>query len=757
MAETDGVDLQDMKPRQAGPASREEKVRAARRKFLRQALAASSAIAVSQLLPSSLLSAAAQAPPPTKCPANLPAALTRIGEISRNGNKLQAVIRVVNGNRNVPSSATAGQPLMLRFYKGYNPANTAQAWPTDNVTACGPGPTLRCEVGDDVQITFLNQVNVNDFPGTLATGDYGTANGCDQRSKTGKDATGKTTTNKNWYPANDEFPNCLHASSAANIHFHGTHVTPSTTGDNVLVNIWPNTNVSDRDVQETFRQIFHDCDTGHTPQKWEDLPLAWRLYQERLMQEYDATAPYEGPGKNPTGHGLPEFLRLWPQDALAIQQGVWPQYYVGSYPYCFKIPRYEGPHHGVRMGQAPGTHWYHSHKHGSTANNMFNGLSGALIIEDNHQTGYDGALNTYYGRNAQGRPNLEQVVMVFQQITDTPNLLSARGGSPPILVNGQFTPTLSMRPGQVQLWRMINATVSKFITAEWQPCVAGDAVPQFRQTAQDGVQYSRGNYTKLNKGATQPLASMAPANRVDLLVQAPNKVGVHVLQIPGVPGSGGNQPRPPVPILFINVSGDALPMDFIPADKFPEIPDFLDNIDPKTIRLRREVTYGWDFGTNAPGRKPNGDPPQYYIDGKKFEDQVINQVMLLDTAEEWTIYNKTIEIAHPFHIHVNPFQIVELYDPSNFYGLGTGVIGPDVLGPDFVWWDTFGIPPGVPGTNGKPDPNGKEVVPGYFKFRTRFVDFTGQYVQHCHILAHEDRGMMQLLEVVTNKTILKHH
>ena len=41
--------------------------------------------------------------------------------------------------------------------------------------------------------------------------------------------------------------------------------------------------------------------------------------------------------------------------------------------------------------------------------------------------------------------------------------------------------------------------------------------------------------------------------------------------------------------------------------------------------------------------------------------------------------------------------------------------------------------------------------------RTRFVDYTGLYVQHCHILAHEDRGMMQLLEVVPNKTILKHH
>jgi FtsP/CotA-like multicopper oxidase with cupredoxin domain len=43
------------------------------------------------------------------------------------------------------------------------------------------------------------------------------------------------------------------------------------------------------------------------------------------------------------------------------------------------------------------------------------------------------------------------------------------------------------------------------------------------------------------------------------------------------------------------------------------------------------------------------------------------------------------------------------------------------------------------------------TIPGYFKMRSRFVDFTGSYVLHCHILIHEDRGMMQLVGVVTDK------
>jgi FtsP/CotA-like multicopper oxidase with cupredoxin domain len=47
-------------------------------------------------------------------------------------------------------------------------------------------------------------------------------------------------------------------------------------------------------------------------------------------------------------------------------------------------------------------------------------------------------------------------------------------------------------------------------------------------------------------------------------------------------------------------------------------------------------------------------------------------------------------------------------------------------------------------------------VPGYVKIRHRFVDFTGLYVIHCHILAHEDQGMIELVQVVSNRTTMEH-
>jgi FtsP/CotA-like multicopper oxidase with cupredoxin domain len=100
--------------------------------------------------------------------------------------------------------------------------------------------------------------------------------------------------------------------------------------------------------------------------------------------------------------------------------------------------------------------------------------------------------------------------------------------------------------------------------------------------------------------------------------------------------------------------------------------------------------------------------------------------MVQGTAEEWTIINST-SVAHPFHIHLNPFFIKEFYDPER--GL------PD---PGRRWQDTIIIPPA----------SVVDQTPGYVVIRHRFPDIADKSVLHCHILGHEDRGMMQVVEVV---------
>lgn len=703
--------------------------RAARRLISRQAWTVTAAAGLAALLMASGLPAAPEAqevcpPPPT---GSQP--LTKVGEIKSDGGKLQAVIKVVSGGRCLPGQT---QKVMLRYFAGYNPGDKSQVWPDPaNVGVGGPGPTLRAKLGDVVNITFLNQVRVGDFGGTLDSGDDGSGNGCDR-------ATNATTGDKNWYPADDKYPNCFHASSTANLHFHGTHVTPSTTGDNVLIAVRPNEKVSERDVNGPFEQIFQHCETRQEPQKWGDLPRSWRDYQETQLKQYDATAPYVGPGRSPSGHGLPSDLQLWPQNQQAIDHGLWPQWYSGSYPYCFQLPRTAGEKSGLRMAQAPGTHWYHSHKHGSTALNLFNGLAGAFIIADDSPEGYDGKLKAFY------KDKLQEKVLVLQQLTTVLNLLSAKGGGPAaMLVNGQLAPTITMQRGEVQLWRIVNASVQGFVNASFQP-TGGNGIT-FRQTAQDGVQLAWENYSKAENG-TQAI-KLSPANRVDLLVQAPSTAGAYTL-------SQGNKA-----LINITVTGDQVSPPGFPAklEDYPKLPDFLHDVDQATIRVRRNLVYG----SQNPENPTKRNLLQFTIDGKQFKDQVIDQVMRVDTAEEWTIYNADSlsdggqGITHPFHIHINPFQVVEVFDPA-------GATEQDRLktcAKDCQWWDTFAIPAPAKLASGTcPVPllsDGK--CPGYFKMRTRFVDFTGQYVQHCHILAHEDRGMMQLIEVVADRTPLKHH
>ena len=87
---------------------------------------------------------------------------------------------------------------------------------------------------------------------------------------------------------------------------------------------------------------------------------------------------------------------------------------------------------------------------------------------------------------------------------------------------------------------------------------------------------------------------------------------------------------------------------------------------------------------------------------------------------------------------------------------------PLILDKDFIWHDTIAIPPAYnfmpDAKTPRKDNNGKQVfVPGCVKIRHRFVDFTGIFVLHCHILGHEDRGMIQLVEVVSNKTLMEHY
>jgi len=229
------------------------------------------------------------------------------------------------------------------------------------------------------------------------------------------------------------------------------------------------------------------------------------------------------------------------------------------------------------------------------------------------------------------------------------------------------------------------------------------------------------------------------------------------------------------------VKGSAISpaMPFISDESdFPTFPAFLADIPASDIVVKRDLVFQDHLF-------------KLEINGKQFNDHVINQAMLLNSTEEWKVSNLDDDKEHPFHIHVNPFQITEVFQPQSAEAKDpknpcyADPTKPETWKPchspekDFIWWDAFAIPASrkdnlstsmctdqsacpanirqYTSCTTEANPVCTVTIPGYYKMRSRFVDYPGQYVLHCHILTHEDRGMMELIEVVPDTTIYAHH
>ena len=428
---------------------------------------------------------------------------------------------------------------------------------------------------------------------------------------------------------------------------------------------------------------------------------------------------YHGTHVSPDGHGDNVMIDVTP----VSQTNIPPGFYKGRFDNYFTItpppPDQEladqtKPYH---MGQAPGTHWYHAHKHGSVALQVLNGMAGAFIIEGD----FDDQLEALIP----GLRNTEKV-LVIQQIGDKininagPPINTALGGDPFPLVNGQISPTIAMRPGEIQRWRFINATMSQtaWMRYQFQPATSGGPVPEIRQIAFDGIQLASERYLDPAFGQSQQF-TLAPGNRIDILVKAPDGGQAKLVFQP----IHGAPPPPDATLVQVNVAGPAASgMNFPDATNYPKIPTWLkwDESDPRNaIRTTRLLQFNSD-NTGRPA-----------INGKAF-DGTLNQLMYLNTAEEWILENYWDSSIHPFHIHVNPFQVLEIFDPN--------AETQAVLQAPYNWADTITIPASKT--------VGTTITPGRVKVRTRYVDFTGTFVLHCHILEHEDRGMMEQVQIV---------
>ncbi len=379
-----------------------------------------------------------------------------------------------------------------------------------------------------------------------------------------------------------------------------------------------------------------------------------------------------------------------------------------AYPYAFDIPNYH----------PPGTHWLHAHLHGSTAPQVKNGMAGALILK--------GAIDEWL-EGDYGITGDKEKIMIYQQLEDdSGNALcgDADDGSPiTTSINGQCLPKITVQAGDVYHWRMIHAGVSATINMRLEN-VAGESVT-LREYARDGI--------TMQRAVDQELITLQPGYRSDVLLKVPqcprNLYPCTLFLVDAESDAhrslyGRAESRSVVAKMVITgftQSEMRLPLANSPQFKSPY--PFISDEELKKVNGEYVVQRIW-FANEPTIPGDPGAPTLKTVNGFVFPEGP-TETLTLGTATLWNIWvgaEQLSQVNHPFHIHVNPFQVTET----------------DVYGHPFHYWkDTLLIS----GTYNKGEKNAVEV-------RSRYENFDGKFVLHCHNLNHEDAGMMKEVEIV---------
>ncbi|MGO4121193.1 multicopper oxidase family protein [Arthrobacter sp. YAF16] len=362
-----------------------------------------------------------------------------------------------------------------------------------------------------------------------------------------------------------------------------------------------------------------------------------------------------------------------------------------SFDYEYRLP----------AGHPPGLYWYHPHHHGRVSDQIFAGLFGAIIVEDPvpvpasaervllvSDTSLDGAGN---------------VAEASQQ-----DRMAGREGAL-LLVNGQANPRLGARPGQRERWRIVNCCVARYL--------------RLRLDGQK-LQLLGMDSGRFRSPSDVQEVLLAPGNRADLLVTA--ALGQSELRampydrgtMPGMsrrrmgPGLPAEQDGPADPagttLATLDVAGDpAPPAPVISAGAAPP------ELRSAAVAARRQLVLATPMGPGS-GQGMGAGMMGFTINGLVFDERRTDTTVAAGTVEEWVLVNRS-PMDHPFHLHVWPMQLIA----ENGRALETAVLR-----------DVVNVPA-----------NGQCTV------RIAFRDFTGRSVYHCHILDHEDLGMMGVIEV----------
>lgn len=326
--------------------------------------------------------------------------------------------------------------------------------------------------------------------------------------------------------------------------------------------------------------------------------------------------------------------------------------------------------------QVASTLWYHDHAAHSTSRNVYMGLAGAYQISDR----VEAALNLPTGAYditciIQDRSFNADGSLAF---VDSHN--SVLGDT--ILVNGRPWPRLAVAGRKYRL-RFVNGSN----TREYE--LRLDSGASLTQIASDGGLLSAPFVT--------PSIRLSPGERVEVVIDfAAYAAGTRIVlqNLKGVSTDGTDS------IMRFDVGSPEADPSSLPSSL-------------RTIaRLTSTPTVTRNFTLSL-----NTSSGLWVINGQSFDPNRVDVQPKINVPEKWVVTN-TSGMAHPFHIHLAMFQLLQR--------AGT----PPSAG-ERDWKDTVRVDPGTS-----------------VEFVTKFTNYTGRYVYHCHNLAHEDHDMMAQMNVL---------
>jgi suppressor of ftsI len=385
--------------------------------------------------------------------------------------------------------------------------------------------------------------------------------------------------------------------------------------------------------------------------------------------------------------------------------------------------RYDVP---IPKNQEPGLYWYHPHVHGDVNFQVGeSGMSGAIVIEGltrhlpglakmkqrliivraTGNVGDDAAPMDMSGDDNNSGMRMSDASTIRPQFSNTQPCSSKDGLS--VTLNGAYHPIITISPGEKQFFRVVNATGHKTLRLN----VEGE---KLEVVAIDG--FALDTYPGTPPTLMESSVVIPPAGRAEFVVTGPASGRARFRTLCYNTGPNGD----PDPHIWL---GD------LAAPKHPDGGDF----------SKRPLTVGEPLAPNSynsalppPAAKrlvvfSENAKPHFFINGKSFSPRAPPMfVVHVGTVEEWHVLNVTYEV-HDFHIH----QIHFLVESVN----GVKVAHPH-------WSDSFIVPHRIG--------IGRKSVPGSIVMLMDFRDpiIRGEFVFHCHILDHEDEGMMAKIEAI---------